>query len=140
MNFMKKGCGVLAALLPLALVGPAMAEMGGNVQTRYIVNDIDKISRDQPAGDNAVNKKKMEAFGYFSHSDYPGWFGGFYVAREINYRQEYGYPPLRRMARLVYWEKNPVKAEAEAENMAAMIRIRIFARTSFRSVLRCITW
>ncbi len=87
MNFMKKACGVLAALLPLALVGPAMAEMGGNVQTRYIVNDIDKISRDQPAGDNAVNKKKMEAFGYFSHSDYPGWFGGFYVAREINYRQ-----------------------------------------------------
>lgn len=87
MNFMKKGRGVLAALLPLALVSPAMADIGGNVTTRYIINDIDKISRDQPAGDNAVNKKKAEAFGYFSHSDYPGWFGGFYAAHEINYRQ-----------------------------------------------------
>lgn len=87
MNFMKKGRGVLAALLPLALASPAMADIGGNVTTRYILNDIDKISRDQPAGDNAVNKKKTEAFGYFSHSDYPGWFGGFYAAHEINYRQ-----------------------------------------------------
>ncbi len=87
MNFMKKGRSVLAALLPLALAGPAMADIGGNVQTRYIINDIDKISRDLPVGDNAVNKTKAEAFGYFSHSDYPGWFGGFYTAREINYRQ-----------------------------------------------------
>ena len=87
MRLMKKGRIVLAALLTLALAYPAMAEISGNVQTRYIINDIDKISRDQPAGDNAVNKRKAEAFGYFSHSDYPGWFGGFFVGRELNYRQ-----------------------------------------------------
>lgn len=89
MKFMKNGRGVLAALLPLVLVGPAMADISGNVQARYIVNDIDKISRDQPAGNDAVNKTKAETFGYFSHSDYPGWFGGFYAAHEINYRQGY---------------------------------------------------
>lgn len=87
MNFVKKGRGVLAALLPLALASAAMADIGGNVQARYMINDIDKISRDLPAGDNAVNKKKAETFGYFSNSDYPGWFGGFYVSHEINYRQ-----------------------------------------------------
>lgn len=49
---------------------------------------------------------------------------GFYH-REIDYRREYRYPPLRRMARLVYWEKNPQKAQAEAESMAATIRARL---------------
>ena len=87
MNFMKHGRGVLAALLPLALVSPAMAQVAGNVQTRFLVNDIDKLDRDQMAGDNAVNKTKAEAFGYFTHSDYPGWFGGFYAAHERNYSQ-----------------------------------------------------
>src|SRR5687768_13718832 len=36
-------------------------------------------------------------------------FTGFY-RREISYREEYRYPPLRRMARLVYWDKKPDKA------------------------------
>jgi primosomal protein N' (replication factor Y) len=49
---------------------------------------------------------------------------GFYQ-REVNYRQEYGYPPLRRMARMVYWEKNLEKAQAEAESMAAILRARL---------------
>jgi primosomal protein N' (replication factor Y) len=49
---------------------------------------------------------------------------GFY-RREITYRQEYGYPPLRRMARLVFWEKNPEKARVEAEKMAMVIRARL---------------
>ena len=51
-------------------------------------------------------------------------FLGFYH-REINYREEYGYPPLRRMARLVYWEKKPDKAQAEAEQMTVTIRARL---------------
>lgn len=85
MSLMKVGRTVLAALFPIALACPALAEVSGNVQSRFLVNDIDKISRDQPAGDNAVNKKKAETFGYFTHADYPGLYGGFYVAREINY-------------------------------------------------------
>jgi primosomal protein N' (replication factor Y) len=55
-----------------------------------------------------------------AHHDYIGFY-----RREIAYRQEYGYPPLRRMARLVYWDKNPIRAEAEVTTMAATIRARL---------------
>jgi primosomal protein N' (replication factor Y) len=51
-------------------------------------------------------------------------YTGFY-RREVGYRQEYGYPPLRRMARLVYWEKKADKAQAAAEGMATMIQSRL---------------
>jgi primosomal protein N' (replication factor Y) len=51
-------------------------------------------------------------------------YTGFY-RREIGYREEYGYPPLRRMARLVYWEKKPEKAQAEAESMSRAIQARL---------------
>ncbi len=49
---------------------------------------------------------------------------GFYQ-REIGYRQEYGYPPLQRMARLVDREKKLDKAQAAAEEMAAMLQMRL---------------
>lgn len=49
---------------------------------------------------------------------------GFYQ-REMGYREEYGYPPVRRMARLVYWDKKLDKAQAATEEMAAMIRARL---------------
>jgi primosomal protein N' (replication factor Y) len=49
---------------------------------------------------------------------------GFYQ-REVGYREEYGYPPLRRMARLVYWDKKLDKAKAAAEEMTAMVRARL---------------
>jgi primosomal protein N' (replication factor Y) len=52
--------------------------------------------------------------------DYLGFF-----RREISYREEYRYPPLRRMARLVYWEKNAEKAQNEAQAMARMIQTRL---------------
>lgn len=87
MNPTKLGRGLLAAMLPLVLALPAHADVSGNVQARILVNDIDKISRDQPAGNDAVNKMKAETFGYFTHADFPGLYGGFYLAREINYRQ-----------------------------------------------------
>lgn len=80
--------GLVTAASLIALSGPALADLDGNMQIRYLVNDIDKISRDQPAGDNAVNKEKTEAFGYFSHQEFPGFYGGFYVAHEVNYRQD----------------------------------------------------
>jgi primosomal protein N' (replication factor Y) len=49
---------------------------------------------------------------------------GFY-RREIAYREEYKYPPMRRMARLVYWDKRLDKAQAAAEEMARMIQARL---------------
>jgi primosomal protein N' (replication factor Y) len=51
-------------------------------------------------------------------------YAAFY-RREIGYRQEYGYPPVRRMARLVYWDKRPEKAQETAEAMAALLQSRL---------------
>jgi len=45
--------------------------------------------------------------------------------REIDFRLEHGYPPLRRLARLIYWDKKSAKAQAAAEEMAAILRHRL---------------
>ncbi len=50
-----------------------------------------------------------------------------FYRREMAYRSEVGYPPLRRMARLVYWDKKLEKAEAAALEMADAVRGRIDA-------------
>ena len=44
-----------------------------------------------------------------------------FVARESRYRQEMGYPPYRRLARIVFSYTNPAKAEAEAERAAGRL-------------------
>ncbi len=41
-----------------------------------------------------------------------------FCRRELRFRQEMAYPPHQRLARLVYWDKNAVKAEAMAREMA----------------------
>jgi primosomal protein N' (replication factor Y) len=45
---------------------------------------------------------------------------GFY-AREIAYRRELGYPPFRRLARLVFAHPQEGHARAEAERAAGML-------------------
>ena len=52
-----------------------------------------------------------------AHHDYVAFY-----QREIAFRREHGYPPLRRLAKLVYWDKKPEKAKAEGELMAARLR------------------
>jgi primosomal protein N' (replication factor Y) len=51
-------------------------------------------------------------------------YAAFY-RRELAYRREHGYPPLRRMARLVYWDKKREKAQQMAESMAAGLQRRL---------------
>lgn len=48
-------------------------------------------------------------------------YAAFY-RREIAFRQENGYPPVRRLARLVYWDKKPDKAKEAAQLMAARLK------------------
>ncbi len=48
-----------------------------------------------------------------------------FYEREIAFREEHGYPPLRRLARLVYWEKKLEKAQAASESLAAVLRQRL---------------
>lgn len=48
-----------------------------------------------------------------------------FYQREIDFRHEHGYPPLRRLARLIYWDKKSEKAQAAAEEMVAILRHRL---------------
>jgi primosomal protein N' (replication factor Y) len=51
-------------------------------------------------------------------------YEAFYQA-EIRHRRELGYPPFRRLARLLYHHTSEEKARLEAERMAAALRARI---------------
>lgn len=51
-------------------------------------------------------------------------YQGFYQ-REVGFRQTHGYPPIRRLARLVYWDKKLEKAQAASELMATTLRQRL---------------
>lgn len=48
-----------------------------------------------------------------------------FYQREVGFRQTHGYPPARRLARLVYWDKKLEKAQAASEQMAATLRQRL---------------
>ena len=50
-------------------------------------------------------------------------YAAFY-ARELLFREEHGYPPVQRMARLIFWHKNEAKAQAESERMVLDLRRR----------------
>ncbi len=50
-----------------------------------------------------------------------------FFRREIAYRRELGYPPYRRMARIVFQNAQEGKVRAEAERAAVLIRHRIAA-------------
>ncbi len=51
-------------------------------------------------------------------------FDGFYT-REIAYRRELGYPPFRRLVRLLFQHQNEARAEGEALRAADLLRGRI---------------
>ena len=51
-------------------------------------------------------------------------FDGFYD-REIAYRRELGYPPFRRLVRLLFQFQNEARAEGEAQRAAELLRGRI---------------
>lgn len=53
-------------------------------------------------------------------------YEGFY-SREMLFREQNGYPPVRRMARLVLWEKKPDKAQKAAKIMARTLKETINA-------------
>lgn len=48
-------------------------------------------------------------------------YAGF-AARELAFRREQGYPPYRRLAKLVYEDVNPTRVQAEAETLAERLR------------------
>jgi primosomal protein N' (replication factor Y) len=55
-----------------------------------------------------------------AHHDFTEFYG-----REIRQRKDLGYPPFRRMARLVYRHPAPDKAEAEARVVMRQLQMRL---------------
>jgi primosomal protein N' (replication factor Y) len=53
-------------------------------------------------------------------------YGAFY-ARELRYRKDLGYPPFRRVMRLVYRHADAARAEAEANALAKALHEQIRA-------------
>lgn len=51
-------------------------------------------------------------------------YQGFY-ARELDFRREHGYPPVRRLARLIFWGKRLDRVKEETHHMAAVVRQRL---------------
>ena len=62
-----------------------------------------------------------------SRHDYEGFY-----RQEMNFRREQGYPPVRRLARLVYHHGKREQAQAEATRLAELLRAEI---TNPRSTL-----
>jgi len=60
---------------------------------------------------------------FASQHDYTGFY-----AHEIVNRQQLGYPPFRRMARILVQSSHPVNVQREAERLAETLRQRIAAR------------
>ncbi len=55
-----------------------------------------------------------------AHHDYAAFY-----AREIAYRKDLGYPPFRKLVRLLFRNSDAQRAEAEAGVVAAQLRLRI---------------
>jgi len=55
-----------------------------------------------------------------SRHDYEGFY-----RQEMNFRREQGYPPVRRLARLVYHHSRRDQAQAEATRLAGLLRAQI---------------
>ncbi|RLC69394.1 MAG: primosomal protein N', partial [Chloroflexi bacterium] len=54
-------------------------------------------------------------------------YAGF-AAQELAFRREQGYPPYRRLAKLVYEDASPTRAQSEAEGLAAAVRAALARR------------
>lgn len=48
-----------------------------------------------------------------------------FYQREMVFRREQGYPPVQRLARLIYWHKKLEKAKEETKRMAAALRYQL---------------
>src|SRR5262249_34732615 len=51
-------------------------------------------------------------------------FASFYE-QEIAFRRDLGYPPFRRLARILFRDESEIRARVEAEKAASLLRARI---------------
>jgi primosomal protein N' (replication factor Y) len=119
--------------LPLVtLVGVVAADVGlylpdfrsGERTFQLLTQVAGRAGRSQRGGRVVIQTYRPEHYAIQAAAQHD--YQAFYQ-REIAFRQEHGYPPTRRLARLIFWEKKLEKAQAASTAMAAVLQQRIKA-------------
>jgi primosomal protein N' (replication factor Y) len=117
--------------LPLVtLVGVVSADMGLNLpdfrageRTFQLLTQVaGRAGRGLLGGKVVLQTYQPEHYAIQSASRHD--FSGFYQ-QEIAFRRELGYPPFRRLARLLFSDESETRARSEAETAAGILRARI---------------
>lgn len=114
----------------VTLVGVVAADVGlylpdfrsGERAFQLLTQVAGRAGRSERGGRVVIQSYKPEHYAIqaAAHHDYHAFY-----AREIAFRQEHRYPPIRSMARLVYWDKKLEKAQAASAAMADTLRYRL---------------
>lgn len=106
-------------------IGLTLPDFRANERTFQLLTQVvGRSGRGQRGGSAILQTYQPEHYAIqtaAAHDD-----AGFY-AREIAYRREMGYPPFRRLARLLFRFDDPARAQREAERAAALLRKRLSA-------------
>ncbi len=114
----------------VTLVGVVAADVGlylpdfrsGERAFQLLTQVAGRAGRSERGGRVVIQSYKPEHYAIqaAAHHDYQAFY-----AREIAFRQEHSYPPIRAMARLVYWDKKLEKAQEASAAMADTLRYRL---------------
>ncbi|MEQ9030040.1 MAG: primosomal protein N' [Aggregatilineales bacterium] len=117
--------------LPLVtLVGVVSADMGINLPDygagERVFQLLTQVSGRAGRGllGGKVILQTYQPENYAIHAASTHDYVGFYQ-KEIDYRRELGYPPFRRLVRILFTSEREVKAINEAENAATLIKQRL---------------
>jgi primosomal protein N' (replication factor Y) len=117
--------------LPLVtLVGVVAADVGlflpdfrsGERVFQLLTQVAGRAGRSERGGRVVVQTYRPEHYAIqaAARHDYEAFY-----RRELQFRQEHGYPPVRRLAKLVYWDKTEDKARRASQQMARLLRQRL---------------
>jgi len=110
--------GVVAADVGLYLPDFRSSERAFQLLTQV----AGRAGRSERGGRVVIQSYKPEHYAIQAAAQHD--YHAFYE-REIAFRQEHGYPPLRAMARLIYWDKKLEKAQEASAAMADLLRDRL---------------
>ncbi|MCX6045516.1 MAG: primosomal protein N' [Chloroflexi bacterium] len=117
--------------LPLVtLVGVIAADVGlylpdfrsGERTFQLLTQVAGRAGRGQRGGRVVIQSYRPEHYAIQAAAQHD--YAAFYQ-HEIEFRREHSYPPARRLARLIYWDKKSEKAQTAAEELSAILRHRL---------------
>ncbi|MEZ4674109.1 MAG: primosomal protein N' [Caldilineaceae bacterium] len=114
----------------VTLVGVVAADVGlylpdfrsGERAFQLLTQVAGRAGRSARGGRVVIQSYKPEHYAIQAAAQHD--YHAFY-AREIAFRKEHGYPPVRAMARLIYWDKKLEKAQDASAAMAETLRARV---------------